>query len=140
MNYKVKKAFDLIVPVYIGWVDKANNPYILHLYRVYENANNDDERTVALLHDIIEDGLIEYDDLVEIFNKEIADAVYAISRKENERYFDYIKRVKEVELAKKVKILDLLDNLKKERLDLLDYKTRLGLRSRYEKAIKILSE
>ena len=56
----------------------------------------------------------------------------AITRRDHERYFDYIKRVSENEIATRVKLVDLHDNL-----------TRNGgpstsLRKRYERAVSML--
>ena len=50
------------------------------------------------------------------FTKEIVDAVVAMTRKENESYEAYIERVGKNELARKVKMADLEDNMNIRRL------------------------
>lgn len=94
---------------------------------------------VALFHDSIEDGYIELSDLVELAKLEPSqkEALDAITRRKGERYFDYICRVKGNEFARKVKIVDLVDNIKR---CVFDLKRRWTLLLRYVKAYAILTD
>ena len=67
---------------------------------------------VAQLHDNLEDS-DEFDAeyLYKIFGVEITEAVTAITKDENESHNQYIERVKQNELALKVKICDTICNL-----------------------------
>ena len=44
------------------------------------------------------------------FDKKICRAIDLLSRRKNERYTDYINRLKNNKVAKKVKVADLVDN------------------------------
>ena len=69
-------------------------------------------RIVALQHDNLEDSdKYTIEDMVEYFDTEIADAILAITKVEGESRNKYIERVKQNELALKVKICDTLCNL-----------------------------
>ena len=67
---------------------------------------------VAQLHDNLEDS-DEFDSeyLYKVFGVEITDAVVAITKEKGESRNEYIERVKQNELALKVKICDTLCNL-----------------------------
>lgn len=67
---------------------------------------------VAQLHDNLEDS-DEFDSeyLYKVFGVEITDAVIAITKDKNESRNQYIERVKQNELALKVKICDTICNL-----------------------------
>jgi len=43
--------------------DKVGKPYITHVMRVMERCKSDDEKIVAVLHDVVEDTEITLDDL-----------------------------------------------------------------------------
>lgn len=94
-------------------------------------------RCVAYLHDMIEDGYAGFEELQQRFdldNDQMA-ALDAITRRQGERYFDYIDRVKQNEMAKTVKLADLQDNIRRCAEDLPN---RWGLIRRYGKAYGIL--
>ena len=69
-------------------------------------------KTVAYLHDVLEDTATTEDDLKkEGFPAEIIEAVNALTKGENETYEDFIKRVGKNPLAAKVKLSDLANNM-----------------------------
>ena len=67
---------------------------------------------VAQLHDVLEDS-DEFDSeyLYKVFGVEITDAVIAVTKEKHESRNQYIERVKQNELALKVKICDTICNL-----------------------------
>lgn len=73
-------------------------------------------RIAAILHEVIEDGDLSYDLLLQEFGSEIADAVDALSRRKNESYMFYIRRCSCNDLARDIKLLDLQDNMNVYRL------------------------
>lgn len=99
----------------------------------------DDQKTciVALLHDIVEDGYSTFEELRKQFflDDEQMAALDAITRRQGEKYFDYIERVRQNEMAKGVKLADLQHNISRCTNDLPN---RLGLLRRYAKAYGIL--
>jgi len=90
---------------------------------------------VALLHDSLEDGYSDVEELKSYFDSDIVDDVITLSKQPEEKYFDYVKHVKRMGgRPLRVKILDAKINYNrcKMRGD--------SLIRRYEKALKILEE
>ena len=78
-----------------------------------------DEVIVGLLHDVLEDCdcmEVTLPKLSEKFSPKICDAVFALTRCEGESYSDYIRRVSANHLARRVKLVDLMDNMNLTRL------------------------
>ncbi len=134
---KTRFAMNFAESLYLGKKDKAGYPYIYHCIAVAEQQDTEDGTIVALLHDTIEDGLCGI--FTFYANKYlnsplVIDAIMAITREDNEKYFDYIKRVKENKIARKVKIADLKNNLENRGF----YSE--SLHKRYVKALGILED
>lgn len=69
-------------------------------------------RIVALQHDSLEDSdKYTVQDMVDYFGTEVSNAIVAITKVEGESRNNYIKRVKQNDIALKVKICDTLCNL-----------------------------
>ena len=115
------RAIDLASTKHLSQTDKAGKPYLGHVARVaYEYCESDEERIVAMLHDLIEDTDVTAEQLrKEGFPDEVVDAVVAITRREGEDYDAYIERVALTPLACQVKIADLRDNMDITRFDTL---------------------
>lgn len=120
-------------------VDKQDLPYILHVFRVAASVTTDEERTVAWLHDIVEDTRCTIEDLeITGFRPCILEAVAAITRDKRESYESYIRRVSLNALATAVKIADLRDNL--SRIAGLASQDRSRLEPRYHEALHMLGQ
>lgn len=107
-------AIKIAVNAHSGQVDKANQPYILHPLRVMFALDNEKDKIVGVLHDVIEDTNITYEYLIS--NKfggeiEILEALRSVTRKENETYEEFINRVALNPIGKRVKLADLQDNM-----------------------------
>lgn len=103
-----------------GQVDKAGVPYILHPLRMMCSQQNDTERIIALLHDVIEDTDYTFDDLRRMgYEEEIIEAVDCLTRRDDETYEAFIQRIKTNPLARRVKLADLQDNMDLRRIRLL---------------------
>lgn len=75
-------------------------------------------RIVAVLHDVIEDADYTLADIEDRFDREISDAVDALTKRGGEDYLeDFIPRVKANAIARRVKIADIEDNMDLTRLD-----------------------
>lgn len=132
------KAIKIATEAHKGQVDKAGADYILHPLRVMEKLETKKEKIVGVLHDVVEDTDVTFEDLEnEGFSKEIITALKYLTRRKGEKYFDYIERIKKNSLAKKVKLADLEDNLDISRIK-EPTKKDFSLMKRYEKAKKIL--
>ena len=100
-----------------GQVDKAKQPYILHPLRVMLAVNSDEERITAVLHDVVEDTDVTLDALRgKGFGAAVVQAVDALTRRNDEPYVDFIRRARANEIARRVKIADILDNTNPDRV------------------------
>jgi guanosine-3',5'-bis(diphosphate) 3'-pyrophosphohydrolase len=138
MSDELWKAVSIAIKAHAGQVDKAGEPYILHVLRVAQGVPFGNARIVAMLHDVVEDGAVTFYDLTFDFEEEIVFAVDAISRRRGESYSDYIQRCGRNDLALQVKIADVRDNLDPARLNRLPRDVADGLRRRYEATLKVL--
>ena len=57
-----KKAMVLMFQVHQNQRDKGGVPYVFHPWHVAEQMNDEIATTVALLHDVVEDGAVSLDD------------------------------------------------------------------------------
>ena len=112
-------------------------PYIEHPKRVALRLYRETEKIVALLHDVVEDTPVTLDEIRLAFGDVVADAVKALTRTPEESYFGYIMRVRENELARRVKIADLQENIEQSYSPLAP-KNSKTLRGRYLKALPVL--
>ena len=113
---KPELAKTLAAYAHQGQTDKAGRDYILHPMAVADQMDTDEEKTVALLHDILEDTSVTEATLKNLFGPEIADAVSALTRRPDETYDDYIRRLGKNSLARRVKLADLRHNMDLSRL------------------------
>jgi (p)ppGpp synthase/HD superfamily hydrolase len=105
------KALEIAYNAHEGQTDKAGASYILHCLRVAKSMSTDEEKIVALLHDVVEDTDMTHEELYRNgFSPSVLDAVYAITRQADESYNSYMKRVAANDLAYTVKVADMWDN------------------------------
>lgn len=138
----IQEAALMAYNLHAGQKDKAGASFIYHPQRVAAKMNTSEERIVAWLHDIPEsfDGLPEVHNAIRsLFGDIVADAVFALTRQQDESYTDYIKRVKRNPLATKVKIADLVDNSNLSRLDTVTVDDVLR-QKKYNKALLYLMD
>ena len=89
----------------------GTHPYTYHLREVNSLCSSPESRIVAWLHDIMEDTDMEYDTILNLFGVRIADAVWALTKKDWVGYNDYIRFIKADKLAHGVKVCDTQCNL-----------------------------
>lgn len=124
-----------------GQVDKLGSPYILHPLRVMLSMNTNEERIVAILHDVVEDTDATFLDLdKEGFSIDIIHAVESLTKKHGEDYENYLQRVVRDSIAIKVKLADLQDNLSPNRLNNLSPDVRNRLMDKYNKALIFINK
>lgn len=105
------KALQLAMNVHKGQVDKGGNPYILHPIAVSQLVDSEEEKIVALLHDVVEDTDITLEHLkLEGFSDNIIAAVSALTKQPGVAYDDYISTLKGNSIAVRVKIADITHN------------------------------
>jgi len=135
----VIRAESLARVVHRGQVDKGGSDYIGHPERVAFRMKGDKERVVAWLHDVIEDCDVSLENLRSQFGDVVADALDAITHRKGESWSDYLCRVKGNEIAKVVKISDLIDNSNLSRLPVVTAKD-VERQAKYNRALKFLME
>jgi (p)ppGpp synthase/HD superfamily hydrolase len=117
MTKKEKQAYEIAYNAHKGQVDKSGKDYINHPLTVASYCKSEDERIVALLHDVVEDTNITLEDLSKIFDKKIIDALSLLTHSDDEPYMEYVAKIKENKLARNVKIADLTHNMDLSRLE-----------------------
>ena len=116
-NDLLEKALLIATKAHAGQTDKTGADYIFHPIRVSCRCLTDEEKIVALLHDTIEDTEVTADYLLsEGFPHNIVDAILSVTRNEDERYDDFIKRCRLNPIGRQVKLHDLEDNMDISRL------------------------
>lgn len=96
--------------------DKGGAAYILHPLRMMMRMATDEERMVAVLHDVVEDHINEGWTFERLAYEGIPESVIAALRcvtkvSEDEDYTAFIHRAASNPLAKAVKLADLEDNM-----------------------------
>jgi (p)ppGpp synthase/HD superfamily hydrolase len=104
----LSKAIEIAARAHAERIGEDGEPEILHPIRVMLRLHADDERQVAMLHDVIEDcGLTATDLHAAGFTAEVVAAVEVLTGKTDETYEQYIKRVVQLSLAVRVKQADV---------------------------------
>ncbi|HEV0650352.1 TPA: HD domain-containing protein, partial [Streptococcus pneumoniae] len=110
-------ALAIAKKAHAGQVDKAGVDYIQHPLYVASQVNTEQEKAVALLHDVIEDSDITAADLfVSGLSNEVVTAVQILTKKKGQSYQEYLGKVKSNNLARVVKLADLKHNSDLSRL------------------------
>ncbi|MBF0192658.1 MAG: GTP pyrophosphokinase [Magnetococcales bacterium] len=111
------QAIALASQAHLGQKDKSGCPYILHPLRIMMRLEQDEERMVAVLHDVVEDTGITFARLQEMgFSETVLEALDHLTHRPDESYEAYIERIAPHPLARRVKLLDLEDNMDIRRL------------------------
>lgn len=139
------KAVEFASEKHNGQLDKSGTSYFFHCVTVMKNVErlipNDEDlctiKTIALLHDVIEDTDVTYDDLRSEFNTPIADHVVLLTKSKGQDYFDYIDRLKYNYICRTIKKADLLHNMDLGRLDKITIKD-IRRNKKYLNAFEIL--
>ena len=123
MHYLETEAFIIARDAHKGQVDKAGRSYLHHPAFVAKNVDTDVEKAVAWLHDVVEDTEWTLERLTANgFPVQVVEAVGLLTHDANVSYGDYIARIKENPLARKVKMADLMHNLDLTRLPVVTEK------------------
>lgn len=111
------RAIEIAREAHAGQVDRGGHPYIEHCLRVMDAMETDNQKIVAVLHDLIEDvrrrTVAQY---LPEFPEKLLRVLRTLSRGRARSYREYIGRIACDELARRVKIADLKDNLDLSRI------------------------
>lgn len=111
------KAMKLMFEKHKKQVDKTGVPYVFHPFHVAETLNDEISVTVALLHDIVEDTDMTFEQLALDFPGEVIDPLKLLTHEKDVDYFEYIKQIGSNEIARKVKLADLRHNSDLSRME-----------------------
>lgn len=134
----LEEAVQLARELHAGQVDKAGEDYIEHVLRVMAAVEGDTTKMVAVLHDTLEDTAITLEELETRFGAVVAHAVQVLTRQEGEDYFDFIERIQQDPIARRVKLADLQDNMNLSRLTQVT-ETDLKRLKKYQRAFSLLT-
>ena len=132
-----KKALIISFNAHKNQLDKSGMPYVYHPYEVAAHMETEAETCVALLHDVVEDTDTTLDELAEIFPEEAIDALRLMTHDTSVPYLDYVKKIKDNPIARKVKLADLRHNSDLSRLSSVTEKDFKRI-EKYKAAIQIL--
>ena len=132
-------ALSIAKKAHAGQVDKAGIDYIQHPLYVASQVKTEQEKAVALLHDVLEDSDITAADLLAYgLSNEVVTAVQTLTKKKGQSYQDYLEKVKSNDLARVVKLADLKHNSDLSRLKSVS-DTDYERVKKYKNAIRYLS-
>ena len=94
----------------------GDEPYIFHPLRVMMEFREPVDQMAAVLHDAVEDTDLTLGDLAEAgFPDDVIVAVDTLTHQAGESYDDYIERLAMNEIARRIKIVDLQQDLSNNR-------------------------
>ena len=107
----LERAIAIAATAHEGQVDKAGAPYVFHPLRLMIRVATIEERIVAVLHDVVEDSAVTFEDLErEGYSAVILEALRSVTRRPAESYEDFVLRAAANPIGRRVKLADLEDN------------------------------
>jgi len=135
----LEDAILLAAKAHWGQKDRAGAPYILHPLRLMFRQHNEPASIAAVLHDVVEDTAVTLEQLRGAgFAEEVVAAVECLTHDPADSYDQYIARLRDNPIARAVKLADLEDNMRLERMASLTEKDWDRLQ-RYHRVWKELS-
>ncbi len=135
-----KKAMRIAYEAHKDQTDKVGVPYIFHPYHVAEQMKDELSVAAALLHDVVEDTPLTFEDLAqEGICEEVLDIVRLLTHEEDVGYMDYVQTIKDSrnERAIAIKLADLEHNSDTTRFKKLNEKALARIK-KYEAARAVL--
>lgn len=141
MTTLLETAIRIALDAHAGETDKAGQPYILHPLTLMLQMRTDEERIVAVLHDVVEDSAVTLDDLARAgFGAAVLEALALLTHDTAATaYDDYIAALAGNPLARAVKLADLAHNMDVRRLPAEMTLQDWGRLSKYRRAWAYLS-
>ncbi len=135
-----KKAMKLAYLAHDGQEDKNGIPYIFHPMHLAEQMTDEETTVCALLHDVVEDTSITFDDLrAQGFPVPVIEALSLLTHDKSVPYMDYVQTLRKNKIAAAVKAADLRHNSDLSRLDSVGDKDMARMR-KYQQALALLEE
>ena len=112
----VEDALRIALKAHEGQKDLDGNPVILHPMAVAAAGRNREEQVAGLLHDVVEDTGMTFDELLRLgVDETIVDALRLLTHTDDMTYEEYVNRIATSgnDIALHVKYNDLQHNLKR---------------------------
>jgi guanosine-3',5'-bis(diphosphate) 3'-pyrophosphohydrolase len=117
---RVLRSYEVAREAHSGQTRDEGSPYIVHPIRVAVSLVDElglySSKLIcsALLHDVIEDSELTRDDIARLFDEEIAEVVWLLTKLEDVRLPEYLARIEAAADtgAPIVKLCDRLDNMR----------------------------
>ena len=137
----LERAIQIATQAHAGFRDKGGNIYILHPIAVMMRCETNEEKIVAILHDVVEDSEWTFDALLkEGFSAEVVEALKSVTKEaKDEDYDSFIQRCSNNKIGRNVKIADLRDNLDITRMGELSEKD-IKRTNKYKRALEFLTK
>jgi (p)ppGpp synthase/HD superfamily hydrolase len=120
----LERALQIAVQSHAGQKDKSGAAYIFHPIRVMMRCTTPNAKIVALLHDVVEDTAVTFEQLeAEGFSAEVLATLRLVTHHPDVPYEEYIGHIMADRTAVEVKIADLEDNSDIRRLQEIDERT-----------------
>ena len=146
----LQRAIEIAVEAHKTDIDKGGNPYILHPLRLMMQMDTDDEKIVAVLHDVVEDHSEQWSIekiKAEGFPISVIKGLESVTKTPEEEkdagddiYFSFVRRAAADPIGRKVKFADIKDNLDITRLGREITEKDVTRIRKYKKALDILIE
>ena len=94
-------------------MDRDGLPHAEHCIRVAQSLPTPELKIIGLLHDTLEDTETTSEELHSLFGERVTQAVCALTHTKGESYESYITRVLRNPEARHVKVVDILDNVRR---------------------------
>ena len=115
----IYKSLEIVTRLFDNQVDKGGMPYVIHLLKVYGGVNDYLEKVCALLHDVVEDTDVTFEDLSDIgYPSEVIDVLRILTKPHGADYQVYIDGIVDSNNvhAMNIKLSDLRHNMDIKRI------------------------
>lgn len=113
----LESAIQVAMQAHQGQRDKSGQPYILHVLRVMLGVQGPLAQQAGVLHDTVEDTTTSFEDLLQAgVSPEAVEAVRLLTHDDSMGYAEYVCRLKGNSIARSVKLSDLNDNYRLDRV------------------------
>jgi len=138
-----KKAMRIAFDAHKHQVDKTDVPYIFHPIHLAEQMDSEIAACAALLHDVVEDTDITFDELAGMgIPTTVIDVLRLLTHDDSVAYFDYVQNILDSHntAAIAVKLADLEHNADLSRYDEIIDSKIFARAEKYKAAIRLLTE
>ena len=136
----LSKAIGIATNAFQGVIDAKGNPYIDHAMRVMSKMDTEEEKIIAVLHDVVEDTEMTLHELQEAgFSRTVLDTIGMLTKKPDMKYFDYSEDSHSRALASKIMIAEIEDNQDIMRVRKMSFQTYTTA-ERVKKTLAILKD